>query len=174
MGIFNNDISNILQYFTFPLEIVGLCLAAIEVRFPNTALQIQTYFENELNEMERIVKRQGIFESIKEYMKFASDKYFTKTRYIMWLSIVLFSYLIAICFIIWRHFIINDISESIISFIILNLSFISPIILFIAALFLNRFILYWVPDRSVGTLGILIAGMGVLGESYQFTTLMLA
>ena len=28
----------------------------------------------------------------------------------------------------------------------------------------------WVPDRAVGTLGIIIAGFGILGEAYQFTT----
>jgi len=33
-----------------------------------------------------------------------------------------------------------------------------------------RFINDWVPGRTVGTLGIIIAGLGVLGEAYQFTT----
>ena len=33
-----------------------------------------------------------------------------------------------------------------------------------------RFINTWVPGRTVGTLGIIIAGFGVLGEAYQFTT----
>ena len=28
----------------------------------------------------------------------------------------------------------------------------------------------WVVGRSVGTLGIIIAGFGLLGEAYQFTT----
>ena len=33
-----------------------------------------------------------------------------------------------------------------------------------------KFINNWVPGRTVGTLGIIIAGFGVLGEAYQFTT----
>ena len=33
-----------------------------------------------------------------------------------------------------------------------------------------RFVHDWVPGRTVGTLGIIIAGFGVLGEAYQFTT----
>jgi hypothetical protein len=36
-GIFSNEISNTLQMFTFPLEVLGLTLAAIEVRYPQAA-----------------------------------------------------------------------------------------------------------------------------------------
>ena len=34
MAFFSNEISAVLQYFTFPLEVAGLTLAAIEFRFP--------------------------------------------------------------------------------------------------------------------------------------------
>jgi hypothetical protein len=36
-----------------------------------------------------------------------------------------------------------------------------------------RFADAFVEGRAVGTLGIIIAGFGVLGEAYQFTALML-
>ena len=36
-----------------------------------------------------------------------------------------------------------------------------------------RFVDSWVPSRTIGTLGIIIAGSGVLGEAYQFTALVL-
>jgi|TARA_Y100000310_G_scaffold343129_1_gene449358 hypothetical protein len=39
-GIFSNEISNTLQMFTFPLEVIGLTLAMIEIRFPDTAALI--------------------------------------------------------------------------------------------------------------------------------------
>ena len=35
MEFFSNAISSTLQYYTFPLELVGLTLAAIEVRYPH-------------------------------------------------------------------------------------------------------------------------------------------
>ena len=44
-GMFSNEISNTLQYITFPLEVVGLTLAAIEVRFPNVARRIEAFLE---------------------------------------------------------------------------------------------------------------------------------
>jgi len=40
MELFSNEISNTLQMFTFPLEVIGLTLAAIEVRFPVLARSI--------------------------------------------------------------------------------------------------------------------------------------
>ena len=38
---------------------------------------------------------------------------------------------------------------------------------------LAKITLNFVEGRAVGTLGIIIAGLGVLGEGYQFTALML-
>ncbi len=43
MEIFTNEVASTLQYFTFPLEVVGLSLATIEVRFPETAKRIAAY-----------------------------------------------------------------------------------------------------------------------------------
>ena len=43
MEIFSNEIASTLQYFTFPLEVVGLTLATIEVRFPLMARQISEW-----------------------------------------------------------------------------------------------------------------------------------
>ena len=44
MTIFSNEAASILQYFTFPFEVIGLTLAAIEVRFPATANRLDSYF----------------------------------------------------------------------------------------------------------------------------------
>ena len=50
MPFFNSEYSTLLQYFTLPLELVGLSLAAIEVRFPIIAnrmnLVLADYFEH--------------------------------------------------------------------------------------------------------------------------------
>jgi|TARA_Y100000310_G_scaffold339540_2_gene432532 hypothetical protein len=35
-----------------------------------------------------------------------------------------------------------------------------------------QFMTGWVPKRSVGNLGIVLAGFDVLGDAYQFTALM--
>ena len=40
MAFFSNEIASILQYFTFPLEVIGPTLATIEVRFPTIAMTI--------------------------------------------------------------------------------------------------------------------------------------
>ncbi|MFT7243931.1 MAG: hypothetical protein ACI82A_001279 [Candidatus Azotimanducaceae bacterium] len=44
MVFFSNEMASILQYLTFPLEVIGLSLAFIEVRFPYTANIIDKYF----------------------------------------------------------------------------------------------------------------------------------
>ena len=43
MELFSNNVAFTLQYFTFPLELIGLTLATIEVRYPGTARTIAQY-----------------------------------------------------------------------------------------------------------------------------------
>jgi len=40
VAFFNNELSSILQYFTFPIEVTGFTLATIEISFPRVADQI--------------------------------------------------------------------------------------------------------------------------------------
>jgi len=47
MGFFNDETAYLLQYFTLPLEVIGLTLATIEVRFPRLALRISELVKGE-------------------------------------------------------------------------------------------------------------------------------
>ena len=47
MDFFKNELSSTLQMFTFPREVVGLRLAAIEVRFPKMAASWNSFMIQE-------------------------------------------------------------------------------------------------------------------------------
>jgi len=138
MEFFSNDFAYTLQYFTFPLEVIGLTLAAIEVRYPDGARVITRVvaFQDKYTTLESFTDR---WKNSSEFMTF---------RY----KIITLLILVAI-----------SMAASLL--ITLSLIIISIIVFFMIRL-TNR----WVPDRAVGTLGIIIAGFGILGEAYQFTT----
>ena len=46
MSFFSNEIASILQYFTFPFEIVGFALALVEIRYPGKAREIEAAIVN--------------------------------------------------------------------------------------------------------------------------------
>lgn len=46
-----------------------------------------------------------------------------------------------------------------------------PVIVFIMAVWVSA---TWIEDRAVGTMGIVVASLGVLGEAYQFTVQLVA
>ncbi len=56
MEFFSSEIASTLQYFSFPLEVVGLTLAAIEVRFQDVAKAINEYLLRDFQESSREVK----------------------------------------------------------------------------------------------------------------------
>ncbi len=138
MAFFSNEIAYTLQYFTFPLEIIGLTMASIEVRYPDKAVLIS-----------RIVSFQDKNTTLESFTdRWMNPSEFGSFRY----KIIGLLILVAI-------------SMAVSSTITLGL-----FILAFAIFFMIRLTNRWVPDRAVGTLGIVIAGLGVLGEAYQFTT----
>lgn len=65
MAFFSNEVATTLQYYTFPLEVIGLTLAVIEVRFPGMARSIASTVEKAARpykaaENERIVLWQAV------------------------------------------------------------------------------------------------------------------
>lgn len=137
MDFFSNEFASTLQYFTFPLEVVGLTLAAIELRYPAQARIIT-----------RVVAfqdRNTTIESFTNRWRNSSD--FPTFRYRIGLLVVL----LAISTIVALSITLSLIIFSTVVFLMIRLT--------------NR----WVPDRAVGTLGIIIASVGVLGDGYQFT-----
>ena len=147
MEFFNNEIASILQYYTFPLEVVGLTLAAIEVRFPGTA--------------ELITNR------VSDWRSLTSSKIEHPLRFLLIVAVIL------IPPVFFRGLFTEEFSQSnwmSISFqayVFIGAFLICvPIVLAPLLLIAQTF----VKGRTVGTLGIVIAGFGVLGEAYQFTT----
>jgi hypothetical protein len=139
-GIFSNDVSNTLQYFTFPLEAIGLTLATIEVRFPGTARWITNFVGDWRGLLNHRLERPVRF-------------------FFNWMIVGI------ICLTI-------GFASKLLFFII-----VVPITVLFAAFMLLAPLLIiahtFVEGRAVGTLGIIIAGFGVLGEAYQFAALML-
>ena len=71
MQFFNTELAATLQYFTFPLEVVGLSLAVIEIRFPAHARRIEliissySRFHSVRNEaQQQNEQRAGVAESV--------------------------------------------------------------------------------------------------------------
>ena len=167
MEIFSNEIAATLQYFTFPMEVVGLTLATIEVRFPEVAGRLNGYL---LKDLELSGSQLKDFAKGKKWFEPPPNSPFTEKQH-KWLTISGYVFLFG-CMV----FFIAHLFESGLYMLALRV-FVAPFIavagtaLLVILFFpVYRFINHWVPGRTVGTLGILIAGFGVLGEAYQFTT----
>ena len=151
MAFFSNEIAYTLQYFTFPSEVVGLTLAAIEVRFPRVAARMHQYFVQDKQDTQKEFNY-GFIKTL-------------KTSYLVQIALVL--YLLAVLTLAY----FEDNVRLGVALAAAPLILI-PLLSFGVTLMLRayEFLTNWVPERSVGTLGLMIAGFGVLGEAYQFTT----
>ena len=181
MEFFNNDVAFTLQYFTFPLEVVGLMLATIEVRFPEVAARISQFIKHEwANFVEvREIPPQPPFRedysNMLSWMNAYLDYWWVTTSWTMQaLIFFIVSLLVPMLFvstIIFPSFtgmqLVEMIFGGLVKFAIEVTPWFSPIVVIGACLWASA---KWVEGREVGTLGIIIAGFGVLGEAYQFTT----
>lgn len=155
MNFFNPDTSSAIQYLTFPLEVIGFSLALIEIRFPNAAqriskLQARSFkpFSESLSKLDKNSLRGKANESIGLLVTFI---------------IVIFG-IISIAA-LWA---MGELQNSI---LFGNSVFGSLYVLFVIVF--GTYILMglssrWVKGREVGTLGLILASLGLLGESYQY------
>ena len=151
MEFFSNEIASTLQYFTLPLEVVGLTLATIEVRFPRVAARMHQYMLQDQNYVQKELDY-GFLKTL-------------KTSYFVGIALVL--YLLAVLtFAYFEDNLIGGLGFAVAPLILI------PFLSFGSTLMLRAygFLTNWVPERSVGTLGLIVAGFGILGEAYQFTT----
>ena len=192
MEIFSSEIAATLQYFTFPLEVIGLSLATIEVRFPTLAKRITTDItlaaqyvnEAERKANERRIQAQSEMSQFRGTIGrwFFSDKEpMTEFQYIflrLWVPGIV---ILAILFIPLKFYLRSHNSLSL--DYLHGLANVLDVALFfwlfggLLVLFLElaknnivKFADKFVEGRAVGSLGIIVAGFGVLGEAYQFTT----
>ena len=135
MIFFSENMAYWLQFITLPLEVVGLTLATIEVRFPGIAEQLS-------NRVLAVVERNEL--------EAGNMKRVIEPREVI-ATMLLIGVLVVIIFVTGNPW------TSIFGFfgvaLIVSLSYVVAV--------------KWVPGRTIGTLGLIVAGFGVLGEFYQ-------
>ena len=147
MEIFNDDLSDVLQYVSLILESVGLTLAFIEIKSPNTAALLEASihgFENHLKELGN---------------KIASNKV---TQNIVSTFIILI--FLAVIPALWGLFELPI-------FVWVIFFFVAAIFLFVIGIFLLGAFINSLETfshgRAIGALGVCLASLGIFGEIYQ-------
>ena len=142
--MFTNAIADTVQLFSLPLEVVGLALALIEVRLPTIAGKITT-----------------------EINRFISDllaENSTRAKlFVVWICSALLAATL-------RYIIETGVLG------VTNLrQLIAVAVFFTLVLTVGIFFICdrWVPGRAIGTLGLILAGLGVLGEGYQVAVMLI-
>jgi len=176
--VLNAEIAATLQYITLPLELIGLTLATIEVRFAALTARINRWLEAQVDNW-IAAKQQLKIEHPWLYKLHGGDTraHIPAPMWIYWvLSVTLVGIFVAAVVVLSSRlaaelgWIAQNVHESIDAFyVLLVLGFFVPVA-FIATLLLGMTLIAvrFVSNRAVGTLGIIIAGLGVLGEIYQF------
>lgn len=169
---FNETVAAGLQYVTFPLELIGLTLALIEVRFPRLAARLTQQIERLSAPMRDLQSDQSSSESMME-----------RSLGLLLSRLLRFGYYILTAIYVLKM--IYDLLERgpesnwlvglLISYIIAGVVMtIALLVLGLTMYFLvvggSEFARRFVAGRAIGTLGILIAGVGLLGELYQVLT----
>ena len=195
MAFFQPEFASTLQYFTFPLEVIGLTLATIEVRFPSTTRSIASLLskaakphydieQQRIELWEPVEKAWNRHQYVMVLVAWWAWFYRFYSRRSLFGGLVLY-FFVTIGFILLllitglvlaesfqQRWFISSVLWNPYWIYIWSLGF--PVYALIttvtsASAFVERF----VEGRAVGTLGIFIAGMGVAGEAYQFTTQLL-
>ncbi|MCZ6643805.1 MAG: hypothetical protein O7F71_19695 [Gammaproteobacteria bacterium] len=180
MQFFNNDLAVTLQYFTFPLEMVGITLATIEVRFGKLTEKINNLLTIQVSNWERaktaLKKRHPLL-----YKFNGGDMYFNipmpGPMYIVFAGLVIvllaFAVLTGLVFLLTELGYVDKTTVAPVFDVSLGFYYAVYVPFAGCTIVVLGFVLFavkFVTNRAVGTLGIIIAGLGVLGEAYQFAT----
>ena len=176
MGFFNLDTANLLQFFTFPLELLGLTLAAIEIKVPSLRLRISKYVR-EIAWAKELWggRRQGVI--AKHWQKYPGSKsdlipnlrYFLTAKEIHLPALKICGLFVVVSLTIqvgvspiekWELWWVYTFAIGI------------PLAYCMPPLFRHsaELIVKFDKNRIVGTVGLSIAAMALLGEGYQFAT----
>ena len=169
---FNETVAAGLQYVTFPLELIGLTLALIEVRFPRLAAYLTQQIEQLSAPMRDLRSDQSSSESIMERSLGLLLSRVLRTGYYILTAIytakLIYQLLVRGPETSW---LIGLLISYIISGVIMTIAL---LVLGLTMYFLvvggSDFARRFVAGRAIGTLGVLIAGIGLLGELYQLLT----
>ena len=169
---FNETVAAGLQYVTFPLELIGLTLALIEVRFPKLAAYLTEQIEQLSAPMRDLRSDESSGESMMERSLGLLLSRVLRTGYYILTAIYIAKLIYQL---IDRgpetSWLIGLLISYIVSGVVLTIAL---LVLGLTMYFLvvggSDFARRFVAGRAIGTLGILIAGIGLLGELYQLLT----
>ncbi len=170
--LFNEALAARLQYLTLPLELIGLTLALIEIRFPKAAEYLTRRIEQLAMPMEAMRAGESGPESLMERSLETMLRRILKAG----LGLLTLIYLVQGVYTLialWPEFgwLIGFGVGYLITAIVLTITL---VLIGVTTFFLvvggSDFAQRFVAGRAIGTLGILIAGLGLLGELYQFVT----
>ncbi len=171
-SFFNESVAASLQYVTLPLELVGLTLALIEVRFPNTAANLTRQIERLSAPVRELRSGEPGSAALMEKSLGALLARVLKAGYYV-LTVV---YAVMAGYQLIRHgYDASDLIGLFISYVVTGVIMtVALLVIGLTVFFLvvggSDFARRFVAGRAIGTLGILIAGVGLLGEVYQLVT----
>ncbi len=171
-SFFSESVAAGLQYVTLPLELIGLTLALIEVRFPSTAAYLTRQIERLSAPVRELRSREPGGETLMEkslgtlLARLLKAGYYVLTAiYVAMLVYQLFS----------RGYDPGALVALLVSYVVTAVIMtVALLVIGLTVFFLvvggSDFARRFVAGRAIGTLGILIAGTGLLGEVYQLLT----
>ncbi len=168
-SFFNEAVAARLQYVTFPLELIGLTLALIEVRFPKAAAYLTRQIERLSMPIEDL--RSGNDATVGKSLETLLSR-ILKAGF----GILTVIYLVKIVYgLLSSGFDLKWLTGVFIGYLVFAIIMtVALVIIGLTMFFLvvggSDFARRFVAGRAIGTLGILIAGLGLLGELYQFLT----
>ena len=168
-SIFNELIAARLQYLTFPLELAGIALALIELRFPALADYLTRQIERLAMPMSAARREVDDDTSALEH---SLGTFLSRLLQAGFYAITLFYVVMAVVGVTVRGFDADWFFGFAIGYV---MSVIGLTVLLVTLGVMTFFIVVggsdfaqrFVAGRAIGTLGILIAGLGLLGELYQ-------
>lgn len=167
------EVANRLQIVTLPLELCGLALALIEVRFKALTGRINAWL---MGVNARIEESDDRFR--REHPRLARLIVYERMHVPSpaWMHLLLLTLiaiaLLGLAIVAVLEFVpaLADAHETGRALVDLFLTdvYLPAMLGALGLVLVNRFVVRFAEDRAVGTLGIVIAGLGVAGEVYQF------
>ncbi len=171
-NLFSEALAARLQYVTFPLELTGLALALIELRFPKVAASLTRQIERLSVPMQELRSGQSGSDSTMERSLGALLSRMLKTGF-YFLTAIYGANLIYQLLTLGPEpdLLVGMFFSYVVSVIIMTVALVLiGVTIFFLVVGGSDFARRFVAGRAIGTLGILIAGLGLLGELYQLLT----
>ena len=166
-SIFQDHIADIVQYISLPLEIVGFVMVIIEI-----------YKDNEYQKIENAI------DNVPSFMSAASNAY---ASFLMGpegrnsgsnLFVIIFVVFVAwAIWVIWESNSAEQVTTDFVSLLLTSFYvgfltiFVGPFVLYAIPTVIVRLLNYITGGRALGTIGLILAGLGLLGELYQVITM---